>query len=371
MLYSQKISHHTRFKKESLSYLNIMVVGPAGSGKTSFVRTFSETLKPNVIQGTLKESQQKAMKGCAQPTEELYTVSMHIEEESRRTSLSLVDTPGLTFHHLTEQLKKLTNYIDAQFARTLAEESKVKRDAKALDTHIHACIYFLNDPHALSLNEMDSFVLKSLSARVNVIPVISKADTLSSVQLETLKAAVKKEIFDVSRIPIYGNLPFEEEEDEAMACDDDGLSRTIQKLEEFAGDDEDARVMLDYLNMLPFSLISYEEEPQTGRPVQLKDSGETTPFLGRKFPWAAVDCCNPVHCDLITLKDMLMTSHREMLRLDTFECFYEKYRTQQLTSHQKKGPKPLSIDTLTLDSLVLDPLETDQEVVSPLLCVSK
>lgn len=218
---------------------------------------------------------------------------------------------------------------------------------------------------------MDSFVLKSLSARVNVIPVISKADTLSSVQLETLKAAVKKEIFDVSRIPIYGNLPFEEEEDEAMACDDDGLSRTIQKLEEFAGDDEDARVMLDYLNMLPFSLISYEEEPQTGRPVQLKDSGETTPFLGRKFPWAAVDCCNPVHCDLITLKDMLMTSHREMLRLDTFECFYEKYRTQQLTSHQKKGPKPLSIDTLTLDSLVLDPLETDQEVVSPLLCVSK
>jgi cell division control protein 11 len=55
-------------------------------------------------------------------TRELYTVSMHIQEQGQRTALTLIDTPGFTSGSAIEhQLKYISKYIDYQFERTLAE----------------------------------------------------------------------------------------------------------------------------------------------------------------------------------------------------------------------------------------------------------
>jgi cell division control protein 11 len=126
MLYSQKISYHSRSKKDAVSYLNVIVVGAAGSGKTCFIRTLYEALRQDMIQGTFKESKHKSLKGCVEPTEEMYTISMHIEDGGRRTALTLTDTPGFTSNsQLVEQLKSITQHIDSQFARTLAEVLRI------------------------------------------------------------------------------------------------------------------------------------------------------------------------------------------------------------------------------------------------------
>lgn len=122
MLYSQKLSQNVRAKKDNVTYLNIMVVGMPGFGKTSFIRTFCEALKQDMIQGTYKESKHKALKGPVQSTEELYTISMHIEQDGKRIALTFIDTPGLTSSPtVADQLKYITKYVDHQFARTLAE----------------------------------------------------------------------------------------------------------------------------------------------------------------------------------------------------------------------------------------------------------
>ncbi|EIE78995.1 hypothetical protein G6F46_010000 [Rhizopus delemar] len=406
MLYSQKISHHSRSKKDAVSYLNVIVVGAAGSGKTCFIRTLYEALRQDMIQGTFKESKHKSLKGCVEPTEEMYTISMQIEDGGRRTALTLTDTPGFTSNsQLVEQLKAITQHIDSQFARTLAEESKVKRDAKASDTHVHACIYFMSESNIHGLSEVDKFILKALSSRVNVIPVLSKADTLSTAHVEKLKNIIKEEIFDVYRIPIYGHIQFDEDdEDEEMDDDNsiykDGsyLSRAMDMLQECVCEDrdEDARSMLQYLRAIPFSLINYEEDPHTGRPIQLipgEASGScytstaslpeysshqnnsldsvtsssslirpqsllgmgSRQTLGRRYPWAAVECFNPTHCDFLILKRILLSSHREMLKIDTFECFYERYRTQQLIGNR------------TVQNSPEDTPELDQELGSPML----
>ncbi|KAG1055926.1 hypothetical protein G6F43_002142 [Rhizopus delemar] len=386
MLYSQKLSQNSYSKKESITSFNIMIVGATGSGKTSFIRTFCEFLKQDIIQGTYKETGNKALKNSLQSTEEIYTTSMHIEENGKRTALTFIDTPGIS-SPVIQQLQSLTSYIDSQYFRTLAEESKLQRDAKAVDTHVHACLYFIVGAGFQGLSEVDKFILKVLSSRVNVIPILSKADTLTSAQHQWLKETIKEEIFNIYRIPVYGHIQVEDSEEGEYSKDgkDDEndikdtnfdkkdeahLSKIINMLQDcmFKDMDEDACAMLEYLHTMPFSMISYEENFETGRPIEIRsheingcqtsaeslqenyndsvakiiNSSEKTQTminhnqaLGRRYPWSVVECCNPDHCDFLLLKRMLLSTHRDMLKIDTSECFYENYRTQQLISHQK------------------------------------
>lgn len=121
--------------------------------------------------------------------------------------------------------------------------------------------------------------------------------------------------------------------------------------------DEDAAAMIEYLDSMPFTLVNYEEDLQTGRPISINlpkpskmiiqddlclgddisdkkkksnKQNNSGAVLGRAYPWAIVECCNPNHCDFQKLKDILLTGHRDMLRIDTFERYYEHYRTEQL-----------------------------------------
>ncbi|KAI8639463.1 Septin-domain-containing protein [Parasitella parasitica] len=363
--YSHKLS---KSRKDTLSYLNVMVVGSVGSGKTAFVRTFCETLKHDVIQGTLKESKPMVLKDPLRSTDELYTVSMHIEENGQRTALTIIDTPGFTSGHaIDHQLRYIAKYIDYQFERTLAEESKVKRDAKALDTHIHSCLYFIDIKNMPAMSEADKYILKMLSSRVNIIPVIGKSDTLTVAQREQIKSVFRREIFDILRIPIYGCIDVEEEYTTTSAVDKQlpqHLNRMLSMLQECVEEDkdEDADALIDYLHSMPFTLVGYEEDPETGRPLNLANTvtnrfiesaedeemaSPVTPkktagrlnnknVLGRRYPWAVVECCNPTHCDFSQLKNTLLSSHRDMLRIDTFERFYEQYRTEQLMNRKVK-----------------------------------
>ncbi|OAC99978.1 hypothetical protein MUCCIDRAFT_147618 [Mucor lusitanicus CBS 277.49] len=298
--YSHKLS---KSRKDTLSYLNVMVVGSIGSGKTAFVRTFCETLKHDVIQGSFKESKPMVLKDPLRPTDELYTVSMHIEENGQRTALTIIDTPGFTTGYAVDhQLRYIAKYIDYQFERTLAEESKVKRDAKALDTHIHSCLYFIDIKNIQAMSEADKYILKMLSTRVNIIPVIGKSDTLTVAQREQIKSVFRREIFDILQIPIYGYID----------VDDDGEEQDASSAQ------QQPHQMNRMLNMLQDRMNSKQH------------------VLGRRYPWAVVECCNPTHCDFSQLKSTLLSTHRDMLRLDTFERFYEQYRTEQLLNRKVK-----------------------------------
>lgn len=120
--YSQELNGQARSRKDPVSYLNIMMVGRSGTGKTSFVRTFCERMKPNIIHGTLRESKLMALEDTLRATEELYSISMHIEENGERTVLTMIDTPGFVHgFEIDEQLHYLSKYIDHQYERTLVE----------------------------------------------------------------------------------------------------------------------------------------------------------------------------------------------------------------------------------------------------------
>ena len=70
----------------------------------------------------------------------------------------------------------------------------------------------LNTTDASSLRELDIELMKRLSPRVNVIPVIGKADSLTPAELAESKKLVMEDI-EHYRIPVY-NFPYDIEEDD-------------------------------------------------------------------------------------------------------------------------------------------------------------
>ncbi|KAI8333571.1 Septin-domain-containing protein [Chlamydoabsidia padenii] len=347
----------SRLRKEPPVCLNVMVIGAASSGKTAFIRTLCEKVKSRRVPGTFQESAPFVLQGPLQPTHELYSISMQLHDDHRTTAFTIIDTQGLVKGFaLNHQLGFLAKYIDHQLERSLIEESKVKRDTKAHDSRIHACFYFINTQVNDGLADMDRYAIEILSSRVNVIPIIGKADTLSIQQLEQLKANFRKQAFDVYKIPLYGLVNLEGNDDEYSDddYDDDDVQQysspslsiynddsttlgnilgMLQQLVEKEAND-DARAMVDYLKHIPLSVFAYEEDKTTGQPLTITTSmiGDTT--LGRIYPWAVVDCNNSTHCDLNRLDHLIFTSNGDMLRLDTVERFYEQYRIDQLLSNR-------------------------------------
>lgn len=227
-----------------------------------------------------------------------------------------------------------------------------------------------------AMSEADKYILKMLSTRVNIIPVIGKSDTLTVAQRENIKSVFKREIFDILRIPIYGYIDAEDDSTStptaaAIKQQPQRMHKVLEMLQECVEEDkdEDASALIDYLHNMPFTLVGFEEDPETGLPLNIaanrftestiatKDEEMSSPItskrtnsrmnsknvLGRRYPWAVVECSNPTHCDFSQLKNTLLSSHREMLRIDTFERFYEQYRTEQLL--HRKVKRMLRIDS--------------------------
>ncbi|CAO3625537.1 unnamed protein product [Mucor fragilis] len=339
-----------RSRKNQISHFNVMVVGFSGVGKTSFVRTLLETLsldQANTIANNggkkrrdsfMSENSsvlvQEQLQGPIERTTQPYTISREIEvEKKERIILTIIDTPGFGAEYLVDkQLHDITKYIEHQFDLTLQEESKVKRNPKAVDTQVHCCLYFI-DPKKSALDEFDIRILKRLSNRVNVIPIIGKADNLTLAQRNRLKPSIIKDIYTTYKIPVYG-MPDEEDDEEEEDEEEEGSKKEAkpttldQFLEQFdyEKEDNDTQSVLDYLHTIPFTVIAYEDEPETGNPIEISPEIK----LGRDFGWGSIDCLGEKYSDFVKLKHMLLSSHRRYLQLDTVERYYEQYRTERL-----------------------------------------
>lgn len=59
---------------------------------------------------------------------------------------------------------------------------------------VHACLYFIRPGSSSGLKPLDIETMKRLGSRVNLIPVIAKADTMSPGDLEQVKERVRRTI---------------------------------------------------------------------------------------------------------------------------------------------------------------------------------
>lgn len=224
-------------------------------------------------------------------------VNVELEEDGMRIGLTIVDTPGFGENIDNEYaFQEIVGFLERQYDDLLAEESRIKRSPRFRDNRVHALLYFIT-PTGHSLREMDIELMRRLSPRVNVIPVIGKADTMTAIERAAFKKRVIEDIEHYG-IPIY-NFPYDVEEDD----------------EETVADNSELR------SMMPFAIVGSEEEVMI--------NGEA--IRARRYPWGIVEVDNPKHSDFTRLRSALLNTHLADLKEITSDFLYENYRTEKLS----------------------------------------
>uniref|UniRef100_A0A8C1WYL8 Septin n=1 Tax=Cyprinus carpio TaxID=7962 RepID=A0A8C1WYL8_CYPCA len=186
----------------------------------------------------------------------------------------------------------IVDYIDTQFESYLQEELKIKRSLHNYhDSRIHACLYFIA-PSGHSLKSLDLVTMKKLDSKVNIIPVIAKADTISKSELHKFKIKIMSELVS-NGVQIY----------------------------QFPIDDETVAKINTAMNgHLPFAVVGSTEEVSIGNKM----------VKARQYPWGVVQVENENHCDFVKLREMLICVNMEDLREQTHTRHYELYRRCKL-----------------------------------------
>lgn len=145
--------------------------------------------------------------------------------DGERIGLTLWDSESLEKNIVDLQLRDISAFIESKFEETYSEENKLMRSPGVRDTHIH-CVFLLLDPLRLDLtlaaakkallrsdpaangktarikdnnplieakildDALDVQVFRALKGKTAVIPVVSKADTVTGAHMRVLKRSV-------------------------------------------------------------------------------------------------------------------------------------------------------------------------------------
>lgn len=302
--------------------------------------------------------------------------------------MTLWDSEGMEKNMVDLQLREISSFLESKFEETFTEEMKVIRAPGVQDTHIH-CAFLILDPIRLDRNltesqngqsngggmggkystgprivgaldeDLDLQVLRTLQGKTTVVPVISKADTITTAHMAHLKRQVWDSLRKANLDPLEalglddfedtppgtgrideGDEDEEEDEDEEDSNDDlpiqtpeptspkisspnsKRLSSGSVRRHKAAQEQESQSTELPYL---PLSIIS----PDIYEPG----------VIGRKFPWGFADPMNAEHCDFMRLKEAVFSEWRGELREASRELWYEGWRTSRL-KHRDVKPSP-------------------------------
>jgi len=277
---------HRKTVKRGFEF-TLMVVGESGLGKSTLINSLFLT-------DLYFDRKVPAASDRIKSTLEIQTSAVEIEERGVKLKLTVVDTPGFADSlDCSQSFQPIVQYVEQQFENYLRDESGLNR-RNITDNRVHCCFYFIN-PSGHSLRPVDIRFMKLLHERVNIVPVIGKADTLTKHELVQMKKQVLEDI-RANDIKVY----------DFPECDEDE-------------DDEFKNLTKELKAAVPYSVV--------GSNTTLEIKGKKV--RGRQYPWGVVEIENPNHCDFIKLRTMLITYMQDLKEV-TQDFHYENYRAQRL-----------------------------------------
>ncbi|XP_064619278.1 septin-5-like isoform X2 [Lineus longissimus] len=284
---------HRKAVKRGFDF-TLMVVGESGLGKSTLINSLF--LKDLYSDRIILNAEQKINQ-----TVEMKKSTLEIEEKGVKLRLTIVDTPGFNEALNSDECwKPIEDYIDNQFDQYFKDESGLNRK-NIQDNRVHCCLYFI-PPYGRGLRQVDIAFLQHLHQKVNIVPIIAKADTLLPHEIRKLKETVMDQI-DRHKIKIY----------EFPDCDSDE-------------DDEFKKQDAELKHSIPFAVIGSNSVVEVnGKRVR-----------GRVYPWGIVEVDNPKHSDFQKLRQFLVSTHMQDLKDVTRDAHYESFRARHITEQMSK-----------------------------------
>ncbi|KAL9114218.1 MAG: hypothetical protein Q9227_001640 [Pyrenula ochraceoflavens] len=375
-----------RRRKDPTPY-NILIIGSQNSGKTSFLNFLKTSLAlPPRKRPTRNPDEFESPPASAKANRNYVHHYLETEIGGERVGLTLWDSQGLQKNVVDLQLREMSGFIESKFEDTFTEEQKVIRSPGARDTHIH-CVFFLLDPTRLDANiaaaqkemsngisngkfnlaskvqgaldeDFDLQVLRTLQGKTTVVPVISKADTITTPHMHFLKRTVYDSLRQAALDPLEA-LRFDEDSEDEYEANATQLrfdERDEDEVERFANGENDGAGTSHTPDSetIPATQLTPEKKrvghnrtassqslsgkissdvPDLPLSILSPDSyslGSKDGPVGRYFPWGFADPNNAQHCDFVKLKENVFDEWRSELREASRETFYERWRTSRL-----------------------------------------
>merc|ERR1719513_439034 len=283
---------------------NILSIGETGVGKSTLADSLFNT------------SFDSAAESHSEAGVRLKAHTYELQESNVNLKLTLVDTVGYGDQiNKQDSFGSIVDYIDSQFEAYLQEELKIKRNLPGYhDSRVHVCLYFIT-PNGHGLKSIDLVCMKKLDQKVNIIPIIAKADTINKAELTKFKAKIMNELKS-NGVSIY-QFPLEYE--------------TV------------AEANKDNNNHLPFAVVGSNDFIKVGNKN----------VRARQYPWGVVQVENENHCDFTRLREMLIRTNMEDLIDQTHAKHYELYRKDRLKQmgfeeNDKEGKPSSFAETYTM-----------------------
>ncbi|GLI76789.1 hypothetical protein PoHVEF18_005067 [Penicillium ochrochloron] len=374
-----------RRRKDPTPY-NVLVVGARNSGKTSFLNFLRKALTmPPHKHPSRSPEELEELERQTSAYEGFTSQYLETEIDGERVGLTLWDSTGLERNIVDLQMRAVTGFLESKFEETLAEEMKVVRSPGARDTHIH-CTFLLLDPVHLDENiaaaeriangtakatdvpvvgvldqNLDLQVLRTILGKTTIVPVISKADTITSAHMGYLRKAVWNSLKQANIDPLeILTLEDQEEYTSSESADEEEsvqgeTPETPAEPTEEAGESKDEQIEKNGHDQPPQpipespsqrsqnSLGASPANPHVPFSILSPDphslaSGEEP--VGRRFPWGFADPYDPEHCDFVRLKDSVFSEWRAELREASRVIWYERWRTNRLNRNGQPTPLP-------------------------------
>nr|VZI38269.1 unnamed protein product [Spirometra erinaceieuropaei] len=271
---------------------NILIVGASGLGKSTFLNSLfmTDIYNDAYVGPSIRFYRDRTTSPVSSATFELV-------ENNVSLVMSVIDTPGFA-----ESLDNSTCWepilseIDRRNAAFMDAELTINRKISGCGAHgrlgvfpeqlIHACFYFI-EPTGHGLRLVDLKAMRHLCDKVNLIPLIAKADTMTAEECRDFKSIVKEQ-FQREGIHTY-DFPLS--------------ALTAEK----ARDADEQKSSLSEVRTLrlrqPFAVCSGTQEIQKedGRKVRC-----------RVYPWGIVETDSLEHNDFRALKTLLMCYHMQV-----------------------------------------------------------
>ncbi|KAF8798962.1 GTP binding protein [Phlegmacium glaucopus] len=396
-------AHNHEAPDNSRSEFTLLVAGCRG-GKTSFLRLLLDT---SVVSSRTTKDQlasvAKFVQGSSGHTAHLRTASIDINidldgnGQHKSLGLSLIDTPSLDFKDETTAdrfLSETIRHIDARFAEGIEDDWK----AQTGDRYVHLCIYFLDPDQIVPLSvpappapliprtrtnsfsqpdhepvileppvttnpllarptlpQADITAIRRLSGRVNVLPVIARADILSNDRLAAVKMAIRRDladagigfgIFDVD--PPYP-------QDDLSSTNRPESSNGYGHPNGAPSNTPPISPTSPPLLRLPYALISPDmyshSDGVSRRPLPrhelVQQYAPSTHYtlpsqlprgkFVRSYRWGILDVLDPSHSDFWALRNAIF-HHMETLQRYTREYLFQKFRADY-NHHQRPSSR--------------------------------